>query len=143
MEPSVARARLLSQHEGLRGQLSTTMGLAERFRAGALVEEELITALAALRDAFDQHNRFEESLLEPMLRATDSYGEVRVARMLGEHTEEHRAFMEFLGGAVADVVVGLADFVEEIAAHMEAEERTFLHPAVLRDDVVAIDSAGG
>lgn len=142
MEPSVARARLLSQHEGLRDRLGTMLALAERFRAGTTPEEEIIAALDALRDAFEEHNRFEESLLEPMLRETDAFGEVRVARMVGEHSEEHRAFMVFLGGPVDDVVRGLADFIEEIAAHMEAEERTFLHPAVLRDDVVAIDHSG-
>ena len=36
-----------------------------------------------------------------------------------------------LAGEDLDVAPRVADLVEELIAHMDAEERTFLHPAVL------------
>lgn len=143
MDPSVARARLLEQHQGLRDGLDRVGELARQHNAGEPVAERLAAAVAKVAAAFEEHNAFEEALLRPMLAATDAFGDVRIARMVGEHTEEHRAFTAFLGGPLDEVARGFADFAEEIAAHMEAEERTFLHPWVLRDDVVAVDHSDG
>jgi hypothetical protein len=134
MDPSEARQLLLAQHEGLRRLLEQAEVLARQFVACEPVAAALDRALVDLRAAFDEHNRFEASLLEPMLRARDVVGPRRVERMIEEHSEEHRVFTAFLARRVAEVAPELPDFVEEICAHMEAEERTFLSPKALRDD---------
>lgn len=143
MDPSVARQRLLQQHDALRRQLRAACEVAARVRAGTAGAAELTGFVRALKAGFVEHNQLEETWLGPLLRDTDSYGEVRIARMLGEHVEEHFAFVSFLDRPADQVTAGLDDFAEEIEAHMDAEERTFLHPAVLRDDLVVADTTGG
>jgi hypothetical protein len=133
MDPSQARTLLIAQHDRLRTLLAETEALSRRFLAGEPTAAALDTALGDLRAAFEEHNRFEASLLEPMLAATGELGPRRIERMVEEHTEEHRVFTAFLARRVADVAPELPDFVEEIIAHMEAEERTFLNPKLLRD----------
>lgn len=142
MDPSVARARLLEQHQGLRDRLDLVNGLVRQYASGEAVADALGAAVAGVATAFDEHNAFEETLLTPMLATTDGFADVRIARMVGEHTEEHRAFSAFLASPLSEVA-RWADFAEEIAAHMEAEERTFLHPWVLRDDLVTADTSDG
>jgi hypothetical protein len=139
MDPSEARSLLLAQHERLRALLLDTEALARRFVAAAEVATALDRSLAELRAAFDEHNKFEASLLEPMLLETDAWGPARLARMVEEHTEEHKVFATFLARRVHEVAPEMPDFAEELLAHMEAEERTFLSPKVLRDDIVAVD----
>lgn len=143
MEPSVARQRLIHQHDALRRQLTVACEVAARVRAGTAPPAELASFVRALKAGFVEHNQLEERWLEPLLRDTDSYGEVRIARMLGEHVEEHVAFVGFLERDPDQIALGLDEFAEEIAAHMDAEERTFLHPNVLRDDLVVADTSDG
>ncbi|MEZ4399552.1 MAG: hemerythrin domain-containing protein [Kofleriaceae bacterium] len=138
MDPAAARTELLAQHHALRHHLRAV-------RAAALAaagEDHLISALAELSVALTEHNAAEEALLAPLLPDTDAFGEVRLARMRTEHAQEHGAIIAFLERPLDQVVAGLDDFVEQILAHMDAEERTFLHPNVLRDDLVTVDHAG-
>ena len=51
--------------------------------------------------------------------------------MLEEHVAEHAAFRELLVGTAEDVAARMDDLVDELDAHMAAEERTFLNAAVL------------
>jgi hypothetical protein len=57
-------------------------------------------------------------------------------RMREEHVAEHAAFWELLSGTPDDIAARIDDLVEEIDAHMLAEERTFLSPVTLQDDVI-------
>jgi iron-sulfur cluster repair protein YtfE (RIC family) len=129
--PSEAIARLLSQHRRLRRLLASASEAARCLLEGAPMADELSSLLVAIRAAFDEHNRYEAMLLEPMLRASDSIGPQRIARMIDEHQEEHVMFGEFLARDVSVIAPALADFVEELGAHMDAEERVFLHPRAL------------
>lgn len=139
MEPTQARAVLLEQHERLRRLLTDVQTVADRVLAGEGVVAELQQHLDALRAAFAEHNDSEEALLEPILRLDFAWGPARIARMLEEHSAEHASFREAMEGSALDVAARMADLVEDIDAHMAAEERTFLSPGVLRDDVVATD----
>jgi hypothetical protein len=127
------RSRLLVQHDHLRDLFDQILVLADRFLAGKPVDDPLRSKLADLRDAFSEHNELEQSLLEPMLRASGAWGPARIARMLEEHAAEHVAFGAFLQRPLAEIARGMVDFVEEIDAHMAAEERTFLSSAVARE----------
>lgn len=135
MNRTRARETLLQQHERLRGLLARTAELALQLPDDASVADALAELLPLVRTAFEEHNRYEESVLRPMLTAADPLGPARVDRMMEEHDQEHRSFVTFLGGEVAHVAANLADFVEEVEAHMAAEERVFLNVAVLSDPI--------
>ena len=131
MTPAEARALILTQHDGLRALLGTAIRLARQHVAGEAIEDELEAVVSAIRVAFAEHNLFETSLLVPLLGGVDAWGSKRIERMISEHLEEHRVIEAFLARPARDVVPDLDDFVEEIGAHMEAEERTFLSPSAL------------
>ena len=140
MEPSEARRRLLAQHDDLRSLINAALRLRDAMNAGVPVADELFAKLGELRGAFAEHNALECQWLEPMLASGDAWSGARIARMLEEHGAEHHAFSAFFGGSVVQMADGLADFAEDVEAHMAAEERTFLHRNVLRDDLV-VDGA--
>ncbi len=131
---------LLEQHAGLRRRAARCATLSEQLLHGEPVDELLEDQLVRLREAFADHNRSEELLLEPFLAASDAWGPLRVERMLEEHRAEHAVFAERICGAIAVVAAGFADLGEELEAHMAAEERTFLSPRVLADAARAADS---
>ena len=134
MKPSAIRAHLLRQHQRIRHRLAVAEDLAERLLAGEAVRLSFGDAVFALLRELFEHNRSEEGLLEPLLRAGDDYSSQRVSRMLEEHCAEHALLREGLRGHdLASVAQGLPEVAESLRAHMDAEERTFLHAAVVRD----------
>jgi hypothetical protein len=133
MEPSKARAVLLAHHERLRQLLAEMQRVAERVLAGEGVVADLAARIDEVRNAFALHNATEEAMLEPILRIDFAWGPARIARMLEEHAAEHATLRVALEGADLEVAAGIAALVEDIDAHMAAEERTFLSPGVLRD----------
>ena len=71
-----------------------------------------------------------------LLHGPAAWGSLMVDRMLEEHVAEHAAFWELLSGTQAEVAERIGELAEELDAHMAAEERTFLSPVTLRDDVI-------
>jgi iron-sulfur cluster repair protein YtfE (RIC family) len=136
MEPSQARSLLLDQHNRLRRLLTEIQAVADRVLEGEGVTAELQERLGELRRAFAEHNTSEESLLEPILRLDFAWGPARIERMMEEHTAEHVSFREALAGPDLEVASRMRELIEDIDAHMAAEERTFLSPGVLRDDII-------
>lgn len=137
--PGRALAELTTQHAALRVMMDRCEELADELDANLMSPVQLTREVARLRLAFDSHNRFEEQLLRPVLLGTDSFGEVRVERMVEEHVGEHRAMRAKLGSsATADLRAVIAN----LRAHLDAEERYFLTAQVLRDDLVTVESAG-
>ena len=124
---------LLEQHAGLRARAQRCLVLAQRLVRGDDVSIDLAAEVGRLRQQFKEHNEAEESLLEPVLEKSDAWGPRRVDRMFEEHQAEHRAFLVQLDGTTAEIAGRLPEFVEELEAHMAAEERTFLSPRVLDD----------
>jgi hypothetical protein len=59
--------------------------------------------------------------------------------MFEEHAAEHASFREAMTGSALAIAARMAELAEDVDAHMAAEERTFLSPGVLRDDVVVTD----
>jgi iron-sulfur cluster repair protein YtfE (RIC family) len=139
MDPTRARAVLLAQHDRLRRLLMVAQAVADRVLGGEGVVAELHPHLDALQAAFAEHNASEEELLEPILRLDFAWGPARIARMLEEHAAEHASFREAMSGPALEIAGRIAELIEDIDAHMAAEERTFLSPGVLRDDVVETD----
>lgn len=133
MPGAAARAMILAQHLELRELLERALVMARRHVAGTAIDRELDELVVSIRDAFAAHNRYESALLTPLLSATGAWGPARIERMVAEHVEEHDVIQAFLARPAHEIVAELGDFVEEIDAHMAAEERTFLSPDVLTD----------
>lgn len=87
--------------------------------AEQIASVELARVVARLRIAVDVHNRWEELLLEPMLRACGAI----TATMERDHVAEHhllRARLNELGtAALRAAIAGLRE-------HLDAEERYLL-----------------
>ncbi len=132
MSASEAREELLKQHQRLRHLLAGAEDLARQVLAGAEVVPVFSGALTVLRTELAAHNAAEEAALVPLLRAGDAYGAARVQRMFEEHAGEHAVLLAALDGTPAVVAGRMAEVAEDLRAHMEAEERTILHPKVLR-----------
>ncbi len=136
MNANEARTTLLAQHDQLRLLLETCTRLARQQDDGEPVAVELDQALAELRDAFADHNRVETTVIAELLQGPAAWGTLMVDRMLEEHVAEHAAFWELLSGTRAEVAERIEELAEELDAHMSAEERTFLSPMTLREDVI-------
>lgn len=138
MDRDTVRNTLLAQHEGIREDVAACRRLSERFRAGEPVAVELDLAIAQLRSDFDEHNRTETALLLPLLlhasQGQGTRGTLLAERMLEEHAAEHTAFWQRIDAPRHEVAANMDELIEELEAHMAAEERTFLSPLILRAD---------
>jgi hypothetical protein len=138
MTPSRALSELIAQHDSLRGMMDTCEDLADHLDAHPDGDPMPLTReLARLRLAFDAHNKFEEQLLRPVLLEHDSFGPVRIQRMVDDHVHEHRAIGARLE---SPATAALRDVIETLRAHLEAEERYLLSSKVLRDDLINVES---
>lgn len=131
-KPSAALAELAAQHADLRLRIAACEALADQLDAGEADAAAVLAEVSALRRAFDVHNHHEEQLLEPLLIDADWSGAVRVARMVEDHVEEHRAMRR---GLETDTTAALRDVLASLRAHLISEERGFLSRRVLRDDL--------
>lgn len=136
MNATEARTMLLAQHARIRVQLDLCTSLAKMYCAGHNVGNRLDLELWRLREELEQHNQTEGSIVGSLLHGSAPWGLLLIDRMLEEHIAEHAAFWGFLSGTRAEVAEKIDDLAEEIDAHMAAEERTFLSPVTLRDDVI-------
>jgi len=140
MKPSSALSELIAQHDSLRCMMDLCEDLADALDLNPDGDPAPLTReLALLRLAFDAHNKFEEQLLRPVLMEHDSFGPVRVQRMVEDHVHEHRTIGERLA---SPATAALRDVIETLRAHLDAEERYLLTAPVLRDDVISVESSG-
>lgn len=116
--------------------LATCIALALQHRPGEHASNTLELALDALRTEFGVHNQTETALIRDLMSGPGPWGTLLVDRMLEEHVAEHAAFWEALSGNIDDVTSRIMALADELDAHMAAEERTFLAPMTLRDDVI-------
>jgi len=131
MDAAKIRRSLLEQHDRIRAHLSGCSVLAHRLLDGEPVQDDLDAALGQLRADFVEHNLLEAAVVRPMLHDGAARGALLVDRMFEEHVAEHSAFWAALAGPTLDVAGRMDDLVDELDAHMAAEERTFLSPQVL------------
>ena len=129
---SDALDELAVQHAVLREMMERCEALADEVDIGMTGPAILVQAVARLRIAFDEHNRFEEALLRPLLAErieSASLGtpglprEVRIARIVDDHVSQHRAMRDGLGAAPTAALRGVLDSLRE---HLASEERTLL-----------------
>lgn len=136
MDAEAARHILVAQHDQIRAHLHDCSALAQRLRKGEPIHDELDAALAQLRSDLMEHNTTEGDLIRLLLRDSPDWGTRLVDRMSEEHVAEHAALWGMLAGSADEVAARMNDLVDDLDAHMAAEERTFLSPVVLRQDVI-------
>jgi iron-sulfur cluster repair protein YtfE (RIC family) len=140
LTPGRALVELKAQHDALRDIMDRCEELADELDArGDVGPLTLTLEVARLRQAFDEHNKFEEQLLRPVLLEGDAFAEARIDRMVEDHVGEHRAMRAQMA---ATETSELRDVIEMLRAHLDAEERYLLTARVLHDDVVSVESAG-
>jgi iron-sulfur cluster repair protein YtfE (RIC family) len=139
MNAEKTRLLLLEQHERLRDHARACTRLAKLCRAGAPgAAHELDAGLDLLREEFSLHNETETAVIRKLLHGPSAWGSLLIDRMLDEHLAEHAAFWELLAGTPAEVAARMDDLADQLDSHMAAEERTFLAPVTLRDDVIRV-----
>ena len=121
--PKQVRALLAAQHAALRAGIARCEQLADGLDAGGVDVAALLREVTELRRSFDVHNQLEERMLRPVLLDADWLGEVRVARMVEDHVEEHRALR---GDLDASTSWELRRVLTSLRDHLDAEERYFL-----------------
>jgi len=137
--PSDVLAQLLAQHKELRALMDRCEAMASPLADDDTMALDLTREVTRLRLALAAHNQLEETVLRPALSAADSFGEVRIDQMVDHHVAEH----DTLRGQLDRLRVGdLRVTIASLRRHLELEERTFLSPRVLRDDVVTVEGAG-
>ncbi|MBS1120555.1 MAG: hypothetical protein H6Q90_2783 [Deltaproteobacteria bacterium] len=136
MNATEARTRLLAQHQHLRAHLDACIRLAHQLRSDELAGPALDMALDRLRNDFATHNQAETAIVRQLLHGPSAWSSLLVDRMLEEHIAEHAAFWELLTGTRTEVAGRIEELADELDAHMAAEERTFLSPVTLHDDVI-------
>ena len=132
------RLQLLDQHARLRQRVEDCARLARLCNAGEPVGRELDQALERLREDFSAHNATETRVISELLRGPAAWSSLMIDRMLEEHVAEHAAFWELMSGTRVEAAARIDDLADELEAHMAAEERTFLAPVTLRDDVIRV-----
>ena len=139
MTPKDVLDKLLTQHESLRVLMDECEQLADELDARGGPPTQLLPRVAQLRVAFEAHNKFEESVLPPILRDADAFGDVRIERMVADHVGEHRAMHDRLAaGPTAELRATIARLRE----HLATEERYFLSSRIVRDDLVVVEGGG-
>lgn len=119
------QAELVAQHVRLRALLLAAESAARRYLAGD-PDDDLGAALEALRGALAVHHAYEERYFENLLREGESSGTLRVERAIRDHRSEHVAMIELLDLDPQIVIDVLPELVDDLIAHIAAEERTFL-----------------
>src|SRR5262249_55222388 len=116
---------LAAQHAVLRELIERCDAMADEVDIGMTEPGQLVTEVAQLRSAFDEHNRVEEHLLRPLLLDVDGLGAVRVSRLVDDHIEEHRAMRLGLG---ATPTAALRSVLAKLRDHLRSEEHWLLTP---------------
>lgn len=149
MKPSEVREQILADHRQVMRLLDE-------------VEEEARSVLASrgngdrLRDrAFELERSMadmierEQALLEPVLRGTDAFGEVRAEQLHRSHRRQREALATTREEAAAgrlparDLAGSLCDVIARVRADLEKEQQRSLDPNLLRDDVVVVSQSDG
>jgi len=148
LSSSQVRSFFLDEHAVLRDileEIEAAVGELAREAPGALTR--LRATLRTFHDAFQRHLRHEETVLRPLLVDVDAWGPARVQSMDEEHCSQRAALAELsrlaLDADVDRTLQQIEAFVRRIREDMEWEERHALSEAVLRDDIIVIDTFMG
>lgn len=101
--------------------------LADALEAGRCGPTQLMREVTRLRLAFDAHNKYEETLLRPVL--LQAHAPERMEQILADHVQEHRGMRADLASSETAM---LRHVIANMRSHLEIEERYLLAAQVLR-----------
>jgi hypothetical protein len=137
--PSEVRRALLGEHARISTLITELEDLAERVSAGEDLGRRFPAVAAQLERALERHNEAEEVALAPFLGQADAWGPLRVAGLLEEHKQEHTSLRAVLVDPdVRRLARAVPRFAADLREHIAHEERTFLEPELLRDDIITL-----
>jgi hypothetical protein len=147
--PSSVRSEVLGQHEVVRDLLQQAIDEASSTlrRPQGGDDRTAVAHLAyEMRRRVRAHLAFEERLLIPVLSCADSWGPERARNLVEEHTRQREQLDDLLRGVEegwdrARLASALGSLAAEFLRDMQEEERDYLHPDILRDDVIVVDQA--
>lgn len=149
MRPSEIREQILEERRRIRPLLDQAERCAERALVGQASERELLARTAALEEAYRDLVDDEKALLIPELREADAWGEVRASELISTHRDQ-RARLATTRDAAEEGVVAPRQLarrviltVQAIRSELDRQERRYLSPDLLRDDLVVISQTGG
>ncbi len=122
-----ALAELKAQHDLLRDMMDRCEDLADELEAGRCGPTQLMREVTRLRLAFDAHNKYEETLLRPVL--LQSHSPEKLEQLLADHVAEHRGMRSDLASPETAM---LRQVIEHMRSHLEIEERYLLAAQALR-----------
>jgi hypothetical protein len=120
--PQEALIELHTQHDSLRALMDVCEQLADELDDGGGSLTRLTQLLAELRSTFEAHNRFEESLLRPILRRAGVFDELRLDTVISEHVGDHLAIHQRLGDRPTAELRATMNMLRD---HLATEERYF------------------
>jgi iron-sulfur cluster repair protein YtfE (RIC family) len=152
--PSTVRGEVLGQHEAVRDLLQRVIAEATlvlrppqgQARVGHAGGGEEVSRMAyELRQRFRSHLAFEERLLLPVLASADVWGPERARNLMEEHARQREELDELVQGLEAGwekprVARALRALATDLLRDMQEEERDYLHPDILRDDVITLEA---
>ncbi len=145
--PSAVRARVVAEHEILRGLLLEAQALARRILDGDMAPEPALRRLVReIYQAFGRHMVFEGAFVFPALHDVDGFGPMRVRQYERAHDTVRRGLDELLGGDRDGEVAVLAEQLLRLVPRwfdvMRNEEVTALSPELWRDDPIQVQFTG-
>ena len=144
------RTYVLSDHAKLRERLDVLERISRSAAAGGRLAGAVLRAEGeSLLVQLSRHMSWEDEHLVPVLRDSDSWGEIRCTQLATEHREQRELLRYALrklrdeGRPAILVARNLLDLVDLLRADMTEEESVFLDERVVRDDVVGVDVFSG
>jgi hypothetical protein len=141
---SQVRMEVLSQHEGLRDLLGAALAATSAPEKGRENLLEIAHLAHEIRRRFRAHLTFEERVLVPILSGVDGWGPPRVRDLVSEHTHQRLeidAVIQAIEGGMesAQIANALRSLAADLVRDMDEEERDYLGPELLRDDILFTD----
>jgi hemerythrin-like domain-containing protein len=137
LRPSQVRRIILEEHGEIRKQMNEIDRLVK-----AKDLKGLAPAIKLFQKTFIAHLAHEETIVWPILRTVDSWGPVRIDHMTKEHKEQRQIIDGLSYTKEEDLVEVMKNLIGLLVADMIAEEKDFLNPDLLRDDVVTSGFGG-
>jgi hypothetical protein len=149
LDAAAARRTILVQHQRIRELLEHARDVAERALDQAeLAPDAVASAIGDIHATLEVHLTFEEKVLVEIFNDDIPLGPQRAERLREEHAQQRATLAGLHAEAKAApqlpmLAAKLAFLTSWLLEDMSEEERTVLHPDVLRDDLIAIDQSDG
>lgn len=137
-DAAAVRQEILSQHMELRRLLDCTNRLVQAVAPEAEYVKRLRSGAAVLLRSLERHMVYEEAVLVPILRETDTWGGLRADRLIVEHARQREELQTMADLSTQEqdgrgIGLALQALIADVLADMKHEEASHLTIEVLYD----------